>query len=183
MLEAEILKHREEQSRLAKTIASYRSKLEAIPVREQQMSDLVRDYEISKGHYKQLLEKQLSAETATELEIRQKGEQFTVLDPAQVPERPSSPNRSVINAGGSLVGLALGLLLALATEFLGMSITGPEQMLASGVAVLEVIPVIRTQADQLRLRRRIIFGSASALIVGAVAVGAALLYQYRSQVF
>jgi polysaccharide chain length determinant protein (PEP-CTERM system associated) len=182
-LDAEITKYKEEQQRLTKAIAGYRSKLEAIPLREQQMSDLVRDYEISRTHYQQLLEKQLSAETAMELEIRQQGEKFTVLDPAQVPERPSSPKRYLINMAGSAFGLGLGLFLALATEFLGMSITGPEQMFASGIAVLEVIPVIRTHADRMRQRRQIIFVSASSLLITAVTAGAILLYQYRAQLF
>ena len=91
--EDEIAKHQAEQRRLNKQIAAYQAKLEAIPVREQEITALVRDYEISKAHYSQLLDKGLSAETATQLEIRQKGEKFSILDPAQPAERPSSPNR------------------------------------------------------------------------------------------
>ena len=64
-IDAEIAKRKEEQRRLSKSIASYQAKLEAIPVREQEITALVRDYEISKAHYKGLLEKQLSAQTAT----------------------------------------------------------------------------------------------------------------------
>src|SRR5262249_31957243 len=81
-INAEIEKHHQEQQRLKKLVGAYQTKLEAIPVREQQITELVRDYEISKAHYSKLLENQLSAETATQLEIRQKGEKFTILDPA-----------------------------------------------------------------------------------------------------
>ena len=117
VIENEIAKHREEQQRLSKAVSKYQAKLEAIPVREQQITQLVRDYEIAKGHYKQLLEKQMSAETATQLEIRQKGERFSVLDPAQPAERPSRPQRMLLNAGGAWADLALGLLFALITNF------------------------------------------------------------------
>jgi uncharacterized protein involved in exopolysaccharide biosynthesis len=72
-VEEEIAKHKEEQQRLNKLIGSYQAKLEAIPVREQQVAELVRDYEMNKAHYSQLLDKQLSAETASQLELRQKG--------------------------------------------------------------------------------------------------------------
>jgi succinoglycan biosynthesis transport protein ExoP len=184
-IDDEIAKHREERQRVSKLVANYQVKLEAIPVREQQVTDLVRDYEISKGHYSQLLEKQLSAETATQLEIRQKGERFSILDPAQPAERPSQPNRILINGVGSIGGLALGLLLALITEFLGMSITSPEQITAAtGLPVLEVIPVIRTHTDRRRRKRLLVLVAATA--VATVIVGCVVLmvvYHYRPQAF
>jgi succinoglycan biosynthesis transport protein ExoP len=184
-IDDEIAKHREERQRVSKLVANYQVKLEAIPVREQQVTELVRDYEISKAHYSQFLEKQLSAETATQLEIRQKGERFSVLDPAQPAERPSQPNRILINGVGSIGGLALGLLLALITEFLGMSITSPEQITAAtGLPVLEVIPVIRTHTDKRRRKRLLVLAAATgvaSVIVGCVVL--MVLYHYRPQVF
>lgn len=179
-VEAEIAKRKQEQARLAKLVNSYRAKLEAIPIREQQIADLVRDYEISKAHYSQLLEKQLSAATATQLEIRQKGERFTILDPAQPAEKPSGPKRLLINSIGAVAGLALGLLLALITEFLGVSITSPDQILASGgVAVLAVIPLIRTRSEQIARKRRLVMATASAVLVAIVASCAFLVYRWR----
>lgn len=182
-MDHEIAKHKEEQQRLAKLIANYHTKLEAIPVREQEITDLVRDYEISKAHYKELLGKQLSAETATQLEIRQKGEKFSILDPAQPAEKPSRPNRTLINAGGSLVGLGLGLCLALITEFLGMSITSSEQLAAIGIPVLEVIPVIRTRTDQVVRKRRFVLAAVCSMLVAVVAGGIFALYRYHTQGF
>ena len=179
--EEEIAKHKQEQTRLNKAISGYTSKLQAIPLREQEISDLVRDYEVSKAHYSQLLNSQLSAETATQLEIRQKGEKFSVLDLAQPAQRPSSPNRPLLNAGGAIGGLGLGLLLALLTEFLGMSITAPEQITeATGLSVLEVIPVIMTHIDKRRRKRRLIWGTVSGLVVTIAASGAFLIYRYNS---
>lgn len=176
----EIAKHTQEKQRLTKLIAGYQAKLEAIPVREQEVTDLVRDYEISKVHYQQLLNNQLSAETATQLEIRQKGEKFKILDPAQPAERPTRPNRKLLDAGGAAAGLGLGLLLALITEFLGMSITAPDQLLeTAGVPVLEVIPVIQTRTDQKARRRRLIWGAAASAAAIILACGAMILYQYR----
>ena len=183
-VEAEIAKHKQEVERLRGLVASYHSKLEAIPIREQEVTQLVRDYEISKAHYSQLLDKQLSAETATQLELRQKGEKFSVLDTAQAAERPSRPNRFLLNSVGCVCGLALGLLLALITEMLGVSITAPEQISEGcGIPVLEVIPNILTRADRVIRKKRLILAAASGVLVMALAVGAILIYHYRNQTF
>jgi polysaccharide chain length determinant protein (PEP-CTERM system associated) len=182
-IEVEIAKDQAEQQRLTKAVASYQAKLESIPVREQEIAELTRDYEISKAHYSQLLNNQMNAETATQLEIRQKGEKFSVLDPAQPAGRPSRPNRAVMNAGGSVAGLVLGVVLALITEFMGLSITSAEQVFpATGLQVLEVIPVIHTGASRLARRRRVLLAVACGL-VSTLAIGGGALYYYRSQIF
>ncbi len=182
LLDAEIVKHKAEQDRLSKLAGGYQAKLEAIPVREQEINELVRDYEISKAHYSQLLEKQLSAETATQLEIRQKGEKFSILDPAQPAERPSRPNRTLINSAGTLAGLVLGLLLALSTEFLGTSITAPEQLTAvsGGLPVLEVIPVIHTETGRVLQKRKMLLAAASGV---AVVLVCCVIYYYHKLPF
>ena len=180
-LNAEIRKHQEEQGRLAKVVANYRSKLDAVPLREQEITELERDYEISKTHYSQLLERQLSAQTATQLEVRQKGEKFEILDRAQPAERPSKPNRLVIDLAGSIGGLVVGLMLAIGKEFFGMSIIAPEDVIAaSGLPVLGEIPVIQTRDDRRRRRKRVLMAATSA-VLAAVVAGAVLFFHYRIQ--
>jgi polysaccharide biosynthesis transport protein len=180
--DADIAKHKAEQERLAKVVASYRAKVDSIPLREQEIASLTRDYEMNKVHYAQLLDRELSAETATQLEIRQKGEKFEVLDPAQPAERPSSPKRVLINAGGAIAGLTLGLLLALATELLGMSITGAQDIIdSSSLKVLGVIPVIETQRDRTTRRRRLVIAGASAMFATLV-LGAVLFLRYHARI-
>jgi succinoglycan biosynthesis transport protein ExoP len=181
-IDVEIAKHKAEQERLAKSVASYRQKLDQIPVREQEITGLTRDYEMSKAHYSQLLDRELSAETATQLEVRQKGERFDVLDTAQPAERPSSPRRTIIYGGGAVAGLALGLLMALASELLGMSITGAQDIVdASSLKVLGVIPVIETQRDRTTRRRRLVVAAASATFATLV-LGAVLFLRYHAGV-
>ena len=178
-LDAEISKHKDEQQRLSKLAAAYKTKLEAIPVNEQKISDLARDYQMSKDHYSQLLEKQLAAQTATQLEVRQKGERFSILDPAQPAEKPSSPKRALLDLAGCLSGLMLGLLAAIASEFVGPVITAPEQITEiSGMSVLEIIPNIETQADR-RHKKRVIWATGSGLAASIIASGAILLFHYR----
>ena len=178
-VEEEIAKHKEEQQRLNKLIGSYQAKLEAIPVREQQVAELVRDYEMNKTHYSQLLDKQLSAETASQLELRQKGETFKVLDPAQVPGRTSKPNRLLIDAAGSFAGLLLGILVVLGGEMAGQTISCADHIpLFNGNQVLEIIPMILTEADRKRKRKQVIMAAASG-VAATLTVGVALFIHYR----
>jgi len=183
LTEAEIAKDKQEQEKLVKDISTYQARLEAVPVREQETAGLIRDYAISKEHYSQLLEKKLSAEMATQLEIRQKGEKFTILDPAQVAGKPSKPKRLVLDGGGAAAGLLLGLLAALSTEFVGGAVTSASQVSAAlGVAVLGIIPMISTPSDRRRKRWMLVLGASGGLAI-MLAGCAFLLYRYRGQLY
>jgi hypothetical protein len=77
--------------------------------------------------------------------------------------------------------LALGLLLALVTEFLGISITAPEQITAAtGLPVLEVIPMIQTRADRIARKRRILVAAVATAVTGVLGCCVLLLYHYRA---
>ena len=80
--------------------------MDKLPMREQQLASLTRDYEASKANYKSLLDKKMAAEMAANMERWQKAERFVMLDAARVPEKPTSPNRPVFMAGGVLLSLA-----------------------------------------------------------------------------
>jgi capsular polysaccharide biosynthesis protein len=64
-----------------------------------------------------LLKKMNESSMATALEQRQQGEQFTVMDAANLPESPAFPNRFVFAGGGFAAGLLIGLLLAAFLEY------------------------------------------------------------------
>jgi polysaccharide biosynthesis transport protein len=181
-VDQEIDKHKQELQRLSKLVAGYQAKLEAIPVREQETVALSRDYEMTKGHYAQLEAQALSAETATQLEFRQKGERFVVLDPAVAPEKPSKPDRPLLEMAGAMVGLLLGVGLALLPEFVGMTIIRPQDITsASSLTILETIPVIMTRSDQIVRKRRMLLTTASA-VLATIAVGTLLFLRLRNRI-
>ncbi len=93
------------------------SRLSRLPIREQQLASITRDYDTSRKNYQSLLDKKLAADEATDMERSQKAERFVMLDTARVPEKPIKPKRKVLAAAGSVMSLlmagALGLLLEL----------------------------------------------------------------------
>ncbi len=97
-----------DQERLQQAIRTYQGRVQSSPVVEEQFKLLTRDYETALTFYNELLSKRNQSEMATDLERRQQGEQFRVMDPANLPEKPSFPNRPLFAAGG----LGLGLVIA-----------------------------------------------------------------------
>jgi uncharacterized protein involved in exopolysaccharide biosynthesis len=95
-----------------KEISDYQSRLNLTPVREQQLSGISRDYELSRKDYLDLLAKKQQSELAASLEERQGGQQLRLAETPSLPLRPSSPKRLKIALGGAGGGIVLGLVLA-----------------------------------------------------------------------
>jgi len=112
----EIENHQRTIEQLGKQIEDYQARLNLTPVREQQLANLTRDYEQSRKNYEQLLAKRDQSEMATNLERQQEGEQFRVLDPPNLPQKPYSPNRLKFNLIGLVAGLGLGMVLLAGSE-------------------------------------------------------------------
>src|ERR1700733_2396745 len=126
-------------------MAGYQGRIIKLPLVEQQMAALTRDYQISQDNYKSLLDKKLAAGLATDMEHSQKSERFKIVDLAHTPEKPVRPKRLLLASGGCLLGLALGLGVALAIEF-HLGLLMGEWELPRGVVVLGRVPLIEMPA-------------------------------------
>jgi polysaccharide chain length determinant protein (PEP-CTERM system associated) len=165
-----------EERRLRAQIGTYQSRLEAVPGIESEWIALTRDYDTLQATYRELLSKSENSKMAASLEQRQIGEQFRLLDPARVPERPFSPNRIRINALGTLAGLGLGLLLLGLGEVRDTTMRNEMDVVgALDLPVLIAVPYVTNAADRRRQQRRRLLTSVAALVV-CVATGALVWY-------
>jgi polysaccharide chain length determinant protein (PEP-CTERM system associated) len=98
-------------------ISDYQNRVENIPRREQELLGLRRDYENIQTTYESLLTRKLEADIAVNMERKQKGEQFRIVDPARVPQRPIEPNLKKLFLFTIAGGLGLGLGIAILLEF------------------------------------------------------------------
>ena len=114
--QVEIANATAEAKQLQLRIAEYQRRLNQTPVREQQLADLQRDYNLSKKNYEDLESKRTESALATRLEQSQQGQQFSIVDPASYPLRPFSPDRRKLGMMGAGLGIALGLALAAGLE-------------------------------------------------------------------
>jgi succinoglycan biosynthesis transport protein ExoP len=180
---------RKEQQQLISQMAVAEGRLARLPVREQEMANITRDYEMSKANYRSLMDKKYSAEMSTDMEHRQKSERFTILDPAMVPEKPFTPNRPLFWSLGAVFGLVIGLAASVGMELRQNVILG-EWELPQNVPVLGRLPYIDITAPETphggRWRRLLanqkvriaVVSSAVFSLLGIVAVG---VYFIRSR--
>jgi polysaccharide chain length determinant protein (PEP-CTERM system associated) len=137
---------REEEKDLKQQILLYQRRIEETPRREQELTLLTRDYDLMKANYQSLLDKRIQAQMAENLERKQQGEQFKVLDPAHIPVTPVRPDRKKILLFGLAIGLGLGVGLAWLKETMDRSFkTVSEIETELGLPVLAAIPNLKKE--------------------------------------
>jgi len=136
-----------EQTKIQQEIKVYQDRVQSSPAVEQQYKELTRDYQTALDFYNDLLKKRDQSTMATDLERHQEGEQFKILDPANLPDQPSFPNRPAFTLGGFGGGLALGLAIAFLLEARDTSFrTERDVEFALRLPVLAMVPSIELMA-------------------------------------
>ena len=132
-----------QQEEFQRQIKLYQGRVEASPTIEQEYKELTRDYQTALAFYNDLLSKRDQSAMANDLERRQQGEQFQVLDPANLPDKPSFPNKQLFAFGGLAGGLGLGVGLVLLVDLLDTSLRSTQNVeSALQLPVLAMIPNI-----------------------------------------
>jgi polysaccharide chain length determinant protein (PEP-CTERM system associated) len=140
-----------EEKRLHAVMGQYQKRIEIAPGRESELAELTRDYDTLQQTYRGLLAKKQESQISANLERRQIGEQFKILDPARLPERPYSPDRPRLYTMGLLGSLLFGFACAGAAEYLDRTLRFEEDVrLALNLPVIATIPVL---AEPSRSRR------------------------------
>jgi uncharacterized protein involved in exopolysaccharide biosynthesis len=106
-----------EQAQIDKQIHDYQTRIQSTPQVEEEYKQLTRDTQTSQALYDSLSSKLNQAQMATDLQNRQEGETFSVLDAANLPDNPTFPKRRVFASGGLAGGFALGLLFVALLEY------------------------------------------------------------------
>jgi uncharacterized protein involved in exopolysaccharide biosynthesis len=154
-----------EQGRLRKMIAEYQARLEAIPGVESEWIALTRDYETLQNSYETLLTKSEDSKVAANLEERQVGEQFRIVDPARVPVSPVGPIRLQVNAMGLVGGLFIGAVIVVLKFLRDTTFHSEADVLdVLSLRVLAQVPLVVDAAElRRRRRRRLLMGSVAGI--------------------
>jgi uncharacterized protein involved in exopolysaccharide biosynthesis len=151
----------------------YERRMAQAPAVERQYRELARDLDTAQLKYQEMKSKQSESQVSQNLEIEHKGERFTMIEPPLPPEKPISPNRFLILAMGFVLSLGAGAAGAVLRDNLDASVRGVRDMRQLlKVPPLAAIPVIVTQAEARRHRRRVVYswvgGVAGVLLLAAV---------------
>jgi protein tyrosine kinase modulator len=171
-IDAEIQALRSQHDRIRSQTGSLQGRIENAPIRTIELSKISRGYEITLRKYQDLLGKSLESELSENMEKKQKGEQFQILDAANFPLKPIRPNRPLIILIGFLAGLGGGFGLAFVWDNLDTSFKRSDEIKAYvNVPLLATIPTLITRTSVLEQRRSqglLVLASLGALVVGVV---------------
>jgi uncharacterized protein involved in exopolysaccharide biosynthesis len=146
----------DEVKALQSQIALYQRRIENTPRSEQELALITRDYETTRELFRSLLGKQGEAEIAADLEQRQKGEHFRIIEPAGLPDRTAGPNRMRLLLIGLVLAVGAGGIAVVLAEHVDTSYRSVEDIRGhEPVPVISTIPKIVTERDRRRsLRQR-----------------------------
>jgi uncharacterized protein involved in exopolysaccharide biosynthesis len=170
-----------EQARLNKQIALYQDRIAAVPGGAREYVQIIRDYDLSKRKYEDLMVKSNQSAMATDLQTRQQGENMEILERASLPQSPAKPNRYLIVTAGFGLGLGLGVFVAAGREMKDTSLKNLKDVRAyTGLPVLGSVPLVQSDLVVQRKRRLAWLAWSFSCIVGfAMMLGSVYYYFTR----
>ena len=167
-LKRQIARKEIEEQQVRASIADLQRRIEQVPGVESDWIALTRDYDTQSAAYKELLSKTEDARLASNLEERQIGEQFKILDPARTPVRPAGVDRLQINFMGAATGLGIGLLLAALLELRDRTFHHADDIVdVLKLPVIALVPQVIGPATERRnrIRRRLAAATVAVLVI------------------
>ena len=138
----------EQHDRAKQRLAEYEARVVETPRVEQEGLSLQRDYESATKKYREIKQNLMNAQLSVELEKEQRGERYSLLEAAELPDHPERPNRRAFILLGLVLGLGSGVGYASLAEYMDRTIRGPRSVVSVlRAAPLAVIPYIPNGID------------------------------------
>ncbi len=153
-VKSEINSARIQREDVLKKIAELEQSLYSAPQVEREYLVLKRDYENAVMRYQETKAKQMQADIAKQLEAESKGEKFTLIDPAALPEKPVSPNRAAIIFLGFILAFGSAMGFAIVADAISGTVRGARSIQRSlGALPLSTIPYEMNLQDRVKSKR------------------------------
>jgi polysaccharide chain length determinant protein (PEP-CTERM system associated) len=156
---------------LEKEAIEYQARLAATPEVEQKYNALISQRNTLNLKLSDLQAKMMEARVSQAVETEQKGERFSLVESARLPDKPFKPNRLAIVLIGIVLGIGAGVGFAAIAEFSDTSFRDGDSLArATGFPVLTEVTWIITPQERMkiRLKRVTLFVVAVGIIAAAV---------------
>ncbi len=174
-LNAELTSLNEENIHLKKSIEQLEKDIKEMPIKEQELIKIRRDYDNTKSNYERLSAAREDAVLQRDLVTSQKGTQFKIVDPPALPMLPAGPPRLIISAAAIGLGLALVLGLPLLFFATNSAFKFRDEVEAElGLSVMGIVPPMETPRAVMQ-GRKAVSASLAASVISFVA-GTVLIF-------
>ena len=151
----EVASLQRQRESLKEKLRMFNQRLEETPKLEQEYLALQRDYTNATLKYQEVMNKIMEARISEGMEEHQKGEKFTLIDPASYPEKPVKPKRLLIILAGFILSMGAGLGTVALAEQMDHSLHSADELASlTGLPVLGSITRIETTEDVVSARRK-----------------------------
>ena len=156
-----------------KKMDSYRQRIAATPGVEEGYKKILLQRNNLQLKYDDLSKKFMEAKVSSGLEKEQKGERFTLIDAARLPEKPIKPNVPAILLIGLILGIGCGAGMAALVEQNDQTVRSPEILArATTYPVLACIPEIVTWQEIIQRkshRKKVLIGTVCVVLTSPLA--------------
>jgi polysaccharide chain length determinant protein (PEP-CTERM system associated) len=146
-IEAELKAVQEREAYLTRQLAATRSLASAVPATKSELQKLQENTETKKNMYDLLNIRQQQSEVSKQAGVQDLGSAYRIVDPAVAATFPTSPNRTRILIMGIFAGIAAGIGLVLLLDNLDSSLHQIEPLRQTGLPVMAVIPLIKSDEE------------------------------------
>jgi polysaccharide chain length determinant protein (PEP-CTERM system associated) len=152
-LDDEIRKHQAREAELLSQIKFHESAMESGPAAQQAIAEATNDVASTSDRYKHLQDRKYGADMFSDVESQQQAERFVLVDPAQPPEKPASPNRGLIDGIGAGAGLVVSLIVVFLMEVFDATVKTERELRDRLKApIFGEIPRLTTKSENRRRR-------------------------------
>lgn len=168
----QIRKHEARQAELASQIKFHVAAIGGVPAVQEQVAAATNDLQMASDRYKHLEDRKFGADMFSDVEARQQGERFVLVDPAQPPNEPTTPNRLLIDSIGVGAGLVFSLLVVAIMELLNPAVkTEREVRERLRAPIFGAIPPLTSPSDKRRRRMWSVLAATGNLLLAVGYVG------------
>jgi polysaccharide chain length determinant protein (PEP-CTERM system associated) len=158
------------------SVKELRSRVNTIPETEAELTQLNRDYEVTKQQHQQLLQRLESARLSDQAEASSEPGRFRIIEPVVKPVAPIGPNRLLLMSGVLVAALGAAVALAVVLDQLNpVFLTRAMLAKITGLPVLGAINFVESSIKRPLLRRDpVLLGLASGGLLVAYGLGVGL---------